>query len=174
MKPALTTRSGWYATTGLGDRGVPRGPVGVRAHRLDEGRDPGAFGAGEPLDAAAVRPDRDDLGRVAGLGGGVQQRLEQGAGAGDQHDDPRRYGQPHPIAAARLRHARLLARTSMCGDRPSLGRGRRPGAAVPAGARTCEQAHRERAHSAYRAPRHTRPRALTQAQARTRGGPEWR
>ena len=102
----------------LGDRGVPGRPVGVRADRLDEGRNPGAFGAGQSLDPGAVRPDRDDLGRVAGLGGGVQQRLEQGPGAGHQHHDPRRYGQLHPIGAARLRHARLLALTATCGDGP--------------------------------------------------------
>ena len=51
---------------GRGERGVPRGAVGVRADRLDEGRDPGALGPGEPLDAGAVGSDGDDLRRVAG------------------------------------------------------------------------------------------------------------
>ena len=51
----------------LGDRrregAVPRAAVGVVLHPVHERRDPGPLGAGEPLDAVAVRADRDHLRR---------------------------------------------------------------------------------------------------------------
>ena len=120
-EPGADDEVGSVRDDGRGDRGVPRGAVGVRADRLDEGRDPRALGPGEPLDAGTIRSDGDDLRRVAGIGGRVQQCLEQRARTGHQHDDPRRDGQLHPEGAARLRHARLLGLTATWGTAPSLG-----------------------------------------------------
>ena len=56
-----------------------------------------------PSMPAAVGSDGHDLRRVAGLGRGVEQRLQQRAGAGDQDDHPRRHGELHPVGTARRR-----------------------------------------------------------------------
>ena len=119
MKPALTTRSGSVRDDRLGQRGVPGGAVGMVARtRLDEGRHAGRArrGRGPRCRRGPRRPRRPRPG--SRIGGRVEQRLQQRAGAGHQHHDPRRYGQLHPIGAARLRHARLLGLTATCGDRP--------------------------------------------------------
>jgi hypothetical protein len=54
-EPGADDEVGLVRDDGRGDRGVPRGAVGVRTDRLDEGRDPRALGPGEPLDAGTIR-----------------------------------------------------------------------------------------------------------------------
>ena len=87
MKPADTTRSGRWLDDGVGEGPVPLLAGGVVAHPSYEGRDAGPFGARQPLDPVAVGTDGDHLGAVAGVGAGVEQGLEVGAGAGDQDDE---------------------------------------------------------------------------------------
>ena len=87
----------------LGQRDVPAGPVDVIGHPQAERRDPPALGPGQPFDARPVGPDRDDLGREAGLRGGVEQRLQERAGARDQHHHARRYGNLHAVGQTGLR-----------------------------------------------------------------------
>ena len=75
MKPAQTTRSGLCSGDPRGERPVPGVPGGVIGEFLDEGRYPGAFGPGQPLDAVAVGADRHDPGAVGLVGRSVQQGL---------------------------------------------------------------------------------------------------
>ena len=103
MNPALTTRSGWCSATALASAASQARPVGVVGDRAGERRHAGPLGAGQALDAGPVGPDGDDPRRVAGLGGGVEQRLQQRAGAGHQHHDPRGHRQLDPVGRARWR-----------------------------------------------------------------------
>ena len=52
---------------GLGERGVPGGPVGVVGEPQVEGRHAGALGAGEALDAGPVGADGDHPRGVLGV-----------------------------------------------------------------------------------------------------------
>ena len=88
MKPAEHDEVGLVRRDGVGERRVP-----VLAGRsksltcMHEGRDAGALGAGQALDAVAVGADGDHRGAVRRVGAGVEQRLEVGAGAGDEDDE---------------------------------------------------------------------------------------
>ena len=53
----------------------------------DEGRDAGPLGARQALDAVPVGTDGDHAGAVRRIGAGVEQRLEVGAGPGDEDDE---------------------------------------------------------------------------------------
>src|SRR5690606_15789585 len=72
------------------ERRVPLLAGRVVLDLADEGRQSGALGAGQALDALAVGADGHDLGPVRlGAGGGdlVEQRLKIGTGSGNQHDE---------------------------------------------------------------------------------------
>ena len=60
------------------------------ADLVDEGRHAGRLGAGQALDAVAVGADGDHRGAVRRVRARVEQRLEVGAGAGDEDDESRR------------------------------------------------------------------------------------
>ena len=89
MKPASTTRSGSCAATASAMRRSQRLAVVVVLDPVHERRDAGPLGPGQALDAVAVGADGDHRGAVRRVGAGVEQRLEVGAGAGDEHDEAR-------------------------------------------------------------------------------------
>ena len=60
-------------------------------------------GPGDSLLLVRTLMDRDHLRRVAGLARRVEERLQQRAGSGDQHHDPRRIRNLHPVGGARRR-----------------------------------------------------------------------
>ena len=70
-----------------GERLVPLRPAGVVRDRTDERGHAGAPRAGQALDAVAVGPHGRDPHAVRRVGRGVQQRLQVGAGTGDEDDD---------------------------------------------------------------------------------------
>ena len=91
MKPASTTRSG-ACPHRRGERGVPVLAGRVVLDPVHEGGHAGALGPGQALDALPVGAHRDHLGAVRRVGAGVEQGLEVGAGAGDEHDEAGRTG----------------------------------------------------------------------------------
>ena len=88
MKPALTTRSGDQRTDGLEQGRVPASRDREVGRRQVEGRDAGQprarSRAGSP---ATSLPTADDLGVDAAVGAGVDEGLQQRAGAGGEHHE---------------------------------------------------------------------------------------
>ena len=87
MKPARTTRHGSYAATCSASAASHSRAAGVVRDGADERGDAGALRAGQALDAVAVGADGRDPHAVRRVGRGVEQRLQVGAGTGDQDDD---------------------------------------------------------------------------------------
>jgi hypothetical protein len=101
----------------VGERGVPGRPVREVRHPEHERRHTGALGPGEPLDVLAVGSDRDDLRAVRRVGACIEQRLEVGAGTGDEDDEPT----VAPIRARCVAQSELLGGSSGLGeDAPTL------------------------------------------------------
>ncbi len=98
---------------GGGQRGVPVGALGVVLDPVHEGRQPGALGPLQTGDGVPVRADGDDPRAVGRVGGGVEQCLQVGAGAGDQDHDPGRLpaagrGEVLMRNGRRVRHSTVL------------------------------------------------------------------
>jgi hypothetical protein len=122
-EPGGDDEVGLVGGDGLGESRVPGLSALVVLDPADEGGQPGALGAGQALDAVAVGADGHDLGPVgggAGLGDGVEERLQVGAGPGDQDDqalgrglgDGLGHGLGHGGALSRV-SVRAVARVSV-------------------------------------------------------------
>ena len=89
-KPALTTRSGAYAATSLVSASSQSARLGWSATACTKVGMPAAAARSSPATAGRSEPTAttdDAVGRVAA---GVDQRLQQGSGAGDEHHHPGR------------------------------------------------------------------------------------
>ena len=71
----------------VGEGRVPARPVRVVGNRDDEGGDSPSLRAVQPGDGRAVGAHRDDLAAEGRVVAGIEDRLEVGAGAGDEDDE---------------------------------------------------------------------------------------
>jgi hypothetical protein len=76
----------------VGHRAVPRRTVWKVADPEHEGRYADAFGPSQRLDPVAIRTDGHDRGAVRRVGAGVEESLQVGATARDEHDQPGGHG----------------------------------------------------------------------------------